>query len=144
MGSSIYSGPGAGRYPTANSIVNDIMRVAHNQCASPAFPLRNIPGEHTVLADFSGKFYFRITIDQTTNAKDDFTHILLDSLEKQGIQIAMNEFRRKQSSGNENHFHYIFETLESTVSYGKLQNVLQHITNEVANTQKPFIALFYQ
>lgn len=37
MGSTTFAGPGAGRFPTANSVLNDIIRLATDQQASP-FP----------------------------------------------------------------------------------------------------------
>lgn len=56
--SSAYVGPGAGRFPTANSVVNDILRVAMN-ASPPAFPIESdMPFE----ADFTARFYMRISV----------------------------------------------------------------------------------
>ena len=56
--SSSYVGPGAGRYPTANSVVNDIVRLARGMTA-PAFTFnRNMD----IATDYFSKFYIRINI----------------------------------------------------------------------------------
>lgn len=58
LGITSYTGPGAGRYPTANSIVSDIMRVANNSCHSQPFPLSsNIEIDN----DYVSAFYIRIS-----------------------------------------------------------------------------------
>ena len=56
----MYAGPGAGRYPTANSVVNDIVRLARlgaEGTPSP-FPLEK-PWE--LEPDFKACFYVRVT-----------------------------------------------------------------------------------
>ncbi len=55
MGLSSYAGPGAGRYPTANSVVNDVVRAARNECGQP-FPLE---ASLEVECDYVAKFYVR-------------------------------------------------------------------------------------
>lgn len=57
---SVYAGPGAGRYPTANSVVNDIVRLARLGAAGtpPPFPLER-PLE--LEPDFEACFYVRVT-----------------------------------------------------------------------------------
>uniref|UniRef100_A0A7S2WAR1 Homoserine dehydrogenase n=1 Tax=Rhizochromulina marina TaxID=1034831 RepID=A0A7S2WAR1_9STRA len=58
LGSSSYVGPGAGRFPTANSVVSDVLRVAMDT-TTPPFPLqRTLPLE----PDYSACFYVRITV----------------------------------------------------------------------------------
>lgn len=58
LGTSSYTGPGAGRYPTANSIVADVMRVAGNVCPVVPFPLlSNIEIDN----DYVSAFYIRIS-----------------------------------------------------------------------------------
>lgn len=57
---SVYAGPGAGRYPTANSVVNDIVRLARlgPKGVPNPFPL----DQHWELAsDFEACFYVRVT-----------------------------------------------------------------------------------
>ncbi|CAN0151404.1 unnamed protein product [Discosporangium mesarthrocarpum] len=54
---SVYTGPGAGRYPTANSVVNDMVRIAQGLCGRP-FPVAR---ELSVAPDFSTRFYVRVT-----------------------------------------------------------------------------------
>jgi len=57
MGTCLYTGPGAGRFPTANSVVADIVRVAQDRSALDPFPLQaTISTDH----DFTAKFYIRI------------------------------------------------------------------------------------
>eukprot|EP01040_Poterioochromonas_malhamensis_P004301 gene4301-4608_t len=56
MPSSTYSGPGAGRYPTANSVVNDLVRIAQDRTLSP-FPLQNVIELNN---DYIANFYIRI------------------------------------------------------------------------------------
>lgn len=41
MGTASYSGPGAGRYPTANSVVNDIVRLGAGKVGRP-FPFDKV------------------------------------------------------------------------------------------------------
>jgi homoserine dehydrogenase len=58
LGIASFTGPGAGRYPTANSIVSDVMRVANNSCAPKPFPLSsNIEIDN----DYVSAFYIRIS-----------------------------------------------------------------------------------
>lgn len=58
LGITSYTGPGAGRYPTANSIVSDVMRVANNTCHAQPFPLTsNIEIDN----DYVSAFYIRIS-----------------------------------------------------------------------------------
>jgi len=56
--SSSYIGPGAGRYPTANSIVSDLVRLARG-LVGPPFPVdRAMPLE----PDYTSRFYIRLRI----------------------------------------------------------------------------------
>ncbi len=55
LGLNSYAGPGAGRYPTANSVVNDIVRNAKDMC-SPPFPLE---ASLELESDYVAKFYIR-------------------------------------------------------------------------------------
>lgn len=57
---SVYAGPGAGRYPTANSVVNDIVRLARlGPQGTPApFPLEK---SWELQPDFKACFYVRVT-----------------------------------------------------------------------------------
>ena len=57
MGSSIFAGPGAGRFPTANSVCNDIIRLAQNRTC-PTFPLNN--DNIVINNDYKACFYVRI------------------------------------------------------------------------------------
>lgn len=53
-----YTGPGAGRYPTANSVCNDLIRISQGRTLVP-FPLnQDIP----LFNDYSAQFYVRISI----------------------------------------------------------------------------------
>lgn len=58
LGAAAYTGPGAGRYATANSVVSDIMRVANGTCPTSPFPLSsNIELNN----DYVSAFYIRIS-----------------------------------------------------------------------------------
>jgi hypothetical protein len=52
-----FAGPGAGRYPTANSIVSDILRIAQDTIHAP-FPLEVV--DIVLNNDYQAKFYIRI------------------------------------------------------------------------------------
>lgn len=58
MGATTLAGPGAGRYPTANSVLNDIVRLSQNR-VSPPFPLE---ADASLVIDnnYKSKFYVRI------------------------------------------------------------------------------------
>lgn len=58
MGISSYTGPGAGRFPTANSVVADICRIASKNSFKDPFPLSsNIEIDN----DYTSAFYIRIS-----------------------------------------------------------------------------------
>ena len=57
LGIASYTGPGAGRYPTASSVVADICRIAGDSCP-PSFPInRTIDIDN----DYTSCFYIRIS-----------------------------------------------------------------------------------
>jgi len=58
LGVTSYSGTGAGRFPTANSVVADICRIASNTASLDPFPLTRKIG---IDNDYSSAFYIRIT-----------------------------------------------------------------------------------
>ncbi|CAI5720837.1 unnamed protein product [Peronospora destructor] len=59
LDSSAYVGPGAGRFPTANSVINDIIQLARGD--APLDPFKeSLP--LTLQADYEAHFYVRITI----------------------------------------------------------------------------------
>ena len=56
-GNSTFAGPGAGRYPTANSVLNDLIRISLNKTVDP-FPLNvSLPLNN----DYVASFYVRIS-----------------------------------------------------------------------------------
>lgn len=59
MGACTYTGPGAGRYPTANSVVADLARVAAGAVAKP-FPRST---DYPLEDDYTSKFYIRLRPD---------------------------------------------------------------------------------
>jgi homoserine dehydrogenase len=59
LGGATFVGPGAGRFPTANSVVADVFRVARAQMPPP-FPLQT---SFPLASDFEAKFYIRVTTD---------------------------------------------------------------------------------
>eukprot|EP00607_Mallomonas_marina_P009851 CAMPEP_0182419070 /NCGR_PEP_ID=MMETSP1167-20130531/3467_1 /TAXON_ID=2988 /ORGANISM="Mallomonas Sp, Strain CCMP3275" /LENGTH=435 /DNA_ID=CAMNT_0024593677 /DNA_START=75 /DNA_END=1382 /DNA_ORIENTATION=- len=57
MTSSTYAGPGAGRFPTANSVLSDLTRLSLGQ-SCPPFPLKN---SVSINNDYSSRFYMRVS-----------------------------------------------------------------------------------
>ncbi len=55
---STFAGPGAGRYPTANSVVNDILRLNLGQTTNP-FPLEE---SISINNNYRASFYIRINV----------------------------------------------------------------------------------
>ncbi|RHY25163.1 hypothetical protein DYB32_008491 [Aphanomyces invadans] len=75
-----YVGQGAGRFPTANSVANDIVRLAQGLVPSlPFAATQNV----TIQNDFSGKFYVRIRISDGLG----IIRRVGDEAEKAGISI---------------------------------------------------------
>jgi len=58
LGITSYAGPGAGRFPTANSVVADICRIAAGGVQRDPFPLSS---DIEVDGDFTAPFYIRIS-----------------------------------------------------------------------------------
>ncbi|TDH70685.1 hypothetical protein CCR75_002937 [Bremia lactucae] len=59
LDSTAYVGPGAGRYPTANSVLNDIVQLARGD--APLDPFKaSVP--LTLQPDYEARFYVRITV----------------------------------------------------------------------------------
>jgi hypothetical protein len=58
LGTASYTGPGAGRFPTANSVVSDILRMASGLSEPDPFPLsaEKFDLDH----DYTSPFYIRI------------------------------------------------------------------------------------
>ena len=58
LGVSSYTGPGAGRYPTASSVTSDVLRIVKGLCPPDPFPLTSyIDIDH----DYSSAFYVRVS-----------------------------------------------------------------------------------
>ncbi|GMH93260.1 hypothetical protein TrST_g6663 [Triparma strigata] len=67
---STYTGQGAGRYPTANSCINDIIKVARGDINPLPFNSKG-PGTLKFVNDFKSKFYIRMRYrDQNGITKD--------------------------------------------------------------------------
>ena len=62
LGTTYYVGAGAGRFPTATSIVSDMLEISMKKSPKP-FPLKNNLTHQT---DYPGKFYIRINIRDAT------------------------------------------------------------------------------
>jgi homoserine dehydrogenase len=69
MISSTFAGPGAGRFPTANSVMNDLVRIAQGKSLS-MFPTSGSSSSTSsgnsgivIESDFESKFYIRITAE---------------------------------------------------------------------------------
>jgi len=57
-GTCSYTGPGAGRFPTANSIVSDVVRIANGQASGDPFPLA--PSYLELDSNYVSSHYVRI------------------------------------------------------------------------------------
>jgi hypothetical protein len=57
MGTTSYTGPGAGQFPTANSVVADIVRICNDMAPSDPFPMQC---EMELDYDYESAFYIRI------------------------------------------------------------------------------------
>mmetsp|Transcript_10614 Transcript_10614/g.17094 ORF Transcript_10614/g.17094 Transcript_10614/m.17094 type:complete len:479 (-) Transcript_10614:293-1729(-) len=79
MGSTSYVGPGAGRYPTANSVVNDVVRAARGLTGT-AFP---VDAEARIEGDYVSKFYVRIKIRDQLGV----VRVVGELAEKHGVSI---------------------------------------------------------
>lgn len=96
MGICSYLGPGAGRYPTANSVVADIVRLA--SCSSgttsppPPFPVQT---SHELDMDYSGSFYIR-TEDAAAAEAAASKHNIAISEKKDGFIITGDGYKLSQ------------------------------------------------
>ena len=57
LSAATYAGPGAGRFPTANSVVSDLLRLAGGKSSDP-FPLESDAIQ--INNDYEARFYIRI------------------------------------------------------------------------------------
>lgn len=63
LGTTSYMGPGAGRYETANSVVADVLRIAHGTASHKAFP--NTDESLELDSNYESPFYVRIPYSDT-------------------------------------------------------------------------------
>ena len=94
MGTCSYTGPGAGRYPTANSIVADIYRAADNSLPSMAFPVpRSCAGRSfTLVNDYKSDFYIRIPVAASTIDNVDDKLLALGRQHDLDLTVDLTEF----------------------------------------------------
>jgi homoserine dehydrogenase len=88
LGLASYGGPGAGRYPTANSVVADIMRVANGTCPIAPFPpsASSSSGggrDHEIDNDYESAFYVRVSFRDGLG----IVRIIGELAESQGVSI---------------------------------------------------------
>jgi homoserine dehydrogenase len=82
MGATRFVGPGAGRYPTANSIVSDVVRIANNTQSKDPFPKK--PDESLTLnEDYTSNFYVRVSISDGLG----IIKFVGESAERHGVSI---------------------------------------------------------
>jgi homoserine dehydrogenase len=74
MGDSSFSGPGAGRFPTANSVMNDLVRLSLGTGGEP-FPRK---GQYAIEQIFSARFYVRIDLSLEVDYKDEIAKAAKD------------------------------------------------------------------
>jgi hypothetical protein len=158
MPCSAYSGPGAGRYPTANAVLNDIVRIAQDKTLPP-FPMKPFhPNALTILSDYTAQFYIRFTqATETPHAsfyqeipKVDILSVLSGLFNENQIILEYNQTNPMEFllTEGESMFinHYIFKTQANT-SYLLLKQVIEEkiIKNEeVKNIRSWFFAPFFQ
>jgi len=80
MGTCSYTGPGAGRFPTANSVVADIVRVANNQAMVDPFPIHN---QLDLDPNYASPYYIRIPFQDSLG----IIRIIGELAEEHGISI---------------------------------------------------------
>lgn len=90
LGLASYGGPGAGRYPTANSVVADIMRVANGTCPIAPFPPSASSssstaddGDDEIDNDYESAFYVRVSFRDGLG----IVRIIGELAESQGVSI---------------------------------------------------------
>ena len=82
LGTASYTGPGAGRYATANSVVADMMRVVNGSCPTSPFPMTS-SSSIEVDNDFVSAFYIRISFQDGLG----IIRSVGDLAESQGVSI---------------------------------------------------------
>lgn len=91
MDCSTFSGPGAGRYPTANSVLNDAVRIAQ-QSSVPPFPFNETC--YQINSEYTAAFYLRLTLNSSN-----FEESWMDALAKNlGIHLTTIKFVGSGSS----------------------------------------------
>jgi homoserine dehydrogenase len=90
LGLASYGGPGAGRYPTANSVVADIMRVANGTCPIAPFPPSASSSSSSadddddeIDNDYESAFYVRVSFRDGLG----IVRIIGELAESQGVSI---------------------------------------------------------
>jgi homoserine dehydrogenase len=75
-----YMGPGAGRLPTANSVVADIYRAAQSTLPMTPFPAPSAYSnvQLNVVTDYSSRFYIRVTIASGSDLENVFSNALAE------------------------------------------------------------------
>ena len=87
MNLSSFIGPGAGRFPTANSVMNDIVRLAQQRTLA-AFPLPD-NNQITLTADLNASFYIRVSLQSTST--EDATSLSKKAQENYQITIKSSQ-----------------------------------------------------
>lgn len=85
LGTNSYTGPGAGRFPTANSVVSDICRIYSDTSTSLPFTSQ-ISSSSTLIEidnDYTSRFYIRISFRDSIG----IIRIVGELCEKNGISI---------------------------------------------------------
>ncbi|GKY96994.1 hypothetical protein MPSEU_000658200 [Mayamaea pseudoterrestris] len=119
MGLTSYAGPGAGRFPTANSVVADILRVAFGR-ANPLFSKQTNNLE--LDQDYQAAFYIRVPVN-----------------ESDGIQVTVAELAKKhevmvKSLSNAGHSAVI---LTEPCQVSQIDALCQALTKEASCVGEP-------
>eukprot|EP00605_Chrysophyceae_sp_TOSAG23-4_P000151 GSChrysophyteH1.ASY1.ANO1.174.1 assembled CDS len=87
----IFSGPGAGRYPTANSVLNDLIRVAGDQICAP-FPLQLSCMRYEYKSDYMSQFYIRVTLRRDSSVLGEGTSDIDIGKKWDEVIVVSNEY----------------------------------------------------
>ena len=134
LGPCLYTGPGAGRFPTANSVVADIWRIAVGSFAAPAAceDCDPVPKQtnFAITSDFRGTFYIRAT---STNS--DVQAMMERKSEQHSVPL---DTKLSSSTGTEGSLAWI----SGECSYKQVQALMESLKEEgsIAAVAMPILA----
>lgn len=121
-----YSGPGAGRFPTANSVVNDIVMIARGACGNP-FPLST---DLPINPEVKGRFYLRFMVSDALG----IVRVLGELAEKASISI---HSLMQPPIRDHRHVPLVLTTDMTTLS--AVKGMCAEVTKQPFNMEEPLI-----